>query len=149
MKLAKAISRRIRDLREAAGLSQQDVAMRSDLSMSLVAKLEQGKKADPRASTLLALAKALAVPPGKLLEDLLPPVPANGAASVGEAQPKPDKKKKKKKKSKVDDLVLTEATPAPAPAPAPQVSTANPGEPAAEASADVGKKKKKNKGKHK
>src|SRR3954467_3739146 len=61
MKLGKAISTRIKALREAAGLSQQEVAMRGDLSLSLVAKLEQGKKADPRASTLLALARALQV----------------------------------------------------------------------------------------
>jgi transcriptional regulator with XRE-family HTH domain len=88
MKLAKAISRRIRDLREAAGLSQQDVAMRAELSMSLVAKLEQGKKADPRASTLLALAHALGVPPGKLLDDLFsPPLPKTEAAADLEAAP--------------------------------------------------------------
>ena len=45
---------------------------RGDLSVSLVAKLEQGKKADPRASTLLALARSLGVTPGTLLDDLLP-----------------------------------------------------------------------------
>src|SRR5262249_23581701 len=98
MKLAKAISRRIRDLREAAGLSQQDLAVRADLSMSLVAKLEQGKKADPRASTLRARAKALAVPPGKLLEDLVPPPSEPG--TTPESQPQPKAKKKKKKKSR-------------------------------------------------
>jgi transcriptional regulator with XRE-family HTH domain len=73
MKLAKAIAARLKSLRQEAGLSQQEVATRADLSLSLVAKLEQGKKADPRASTLLALAGALAVPPGRLLEDLFPP----------------------------------------------------------------------------
>ena len=56
MKPGKLISNRLKGLAQAAGLSQQDVAMRADLSLSLVAKLEQGKKADPRASTLLALA---------------------------------------------------------------------------------------------
>jgi transcriptional regulator with XRE-family HTH domain len=72
-KLAKAIAARLKFLREGAGLSQQDVAMKADLSLSLVAKMEQGKKADPRASTLLALAGALGVPPGRLLDDLFPP----------------------------------------------------------------------------
>src|ERR1700754_882527 len=72
MKLAKALSQRIKRLRKAAGLSQQEVAMRGELSLSLVAKLEQGKKADPRASTLLALARALSVRPGELLDDLFP-----------------------------------------------------------------------------
>src|SRR5262245_31469870 len=82
MKLAKAISGRIKALREAAGLSQQEVAMRGELSLSLVAKLEQGKKADPRASTLLALAAALGVPPGMLLDGLFP-APAPEAAPEG------------------------------------------------------------------
>jgi transcriptional regulator with XRE-family HTH domain len=104
MKLAKALSQRIKQLREAAGLSQQEVAMRGDLSMSLVAKLEQGKKADPRASTLLALARALQVRPGSLLDDLLPPG-ADGDASAdaavnGEAKPAKKKKKAGKKKKK-------------------------------------------------
>ena len=47
MKLAKLISQRIRTLREATGLSQQEIAVKGDLSLSLVAKLEEGKKADP------------------------------------------------------------------------------------------------------
>src|ERR1019366_4186897 len=71
-KLARALTARIKTLRETAGLSQQEVAARGDLSVSLVAKLEQGKKANPRASTLLALARALGVTPGALLDDLLP-----------------------------------------------------------------------------
>jgi transcriptional regulator with XRE-family HTH domain len=115
MKLAKAISGRIKALREAAELSQQEVATRGDLSLSLVAKLEQGKKADPRASTLLALAAALGVPPGMLLDGLFPaPAPAapaeaapegaaegvegNGEAAV--APVKPGKKKRKGGKKK-------------------------------------------------
>jgi transcriptional regulator with XRE-family HTH domain len=111
MKLKKALSQRIRALREAAGLSQQDVAMKGDLSLSLVAKLEQGKKADPRASTLLALAEALGVRPGQLLDDLFgPPPPAPAEASALEAgsangrevsngqEPEGDGKKARKKK---------------------------------------------------
>src|SRR4051812_16029885 len=98
MKLAKALSQRIKRLREAAGLSQQEVATRGDLSLSLVAKLEQGKKADPRASTLLALAKALEVTPGTLLDGLvLTEVdPEADGAINGEA--KPGKKKAVNKK---------------------------------------------------
>ncbi|MBL8800006.1 MAG: helix-turn-helix transcriptional regulator [Planctomycetia bacterium] len=115
MKLAKALALRIKQLREAAGLSQQEVAVGADLSMSLVGKLEQGKKADPRASTLLALARALGVPPGRLLEDLFPPTapepeerPETAEAGHAEtadseataAESKPGKKKKKHKKEK-------------------------------------------------
>jgi transcriptional regulator with XRE-family HTH domain len=115
VKLKKALALRIKDLREKAGLSQQDLAVRGDLSQSLVAKLEQGKKADPRASTLLALAEALGVKPGALLDDLFPapttpevkveelpkidmePPTTNGAAHE---EKKPKKKKEGKKKSK-------------------------------------------------
>ncbi len=94
MKLAKALSLRLKELREASGLSQQEVAVKADLSLSLVAKLEQGKKADPRASTLLALADALGVRPGRLLENLFPVVVELDA--VAETPPNGASKKKKK-----------------------------------------------------
>lgn len=90
MGLSKNIAYRLRTLREAAGLSQQEVAERADLSLSLVTKMEQARKADPRASTILALAAALGVRPGQLIEDLTPP--PDGMFS--------DKKKGKKKKKK-------------------------------------------------
>ncbi len=64
MGLSKKIAYRLQTLREASGLSQQEVAERADLSLSLIAKMEQGRKADPRASTLLALSRALGVRPG-------------------------------------------------------------------------------------
>jgi transcriptional regulator with XRE-family HTH domain len=97
------ISHRIRTLREAAGLSQQEVAVKGDLSLSLVAKLEQGKKADPRASTLLALARALNVRPGDLIENLTPPpaeAPTEGAAATEDGTRKKKGKEKKGKKAK-------------------------------------------------
>lgn len=75
MGLQKKIAYRLRTLREAAGLSQQDVAQRAELSLSLIAKMEQGRKADPRASTLLAIAGALGVRAGQLIEDLEKPPP--------------------------------------------------------------------------
>src|ERR1700683_1658974 len=87
MKLAKGLSQRIKALREAAGLSQQEVAERGDLSLSLVAKLEQGKKADPRASSLLALATALGVRPGQLRADLFPPKPSPAEEAPAEETP--------------------------------------------------------------
>lgn len=90
MGLSKNIAYRLRTLREAAGLSQQEVAERADLSLSLVTKMEQARKADPRASTILALAAALGVRPGQLIEDLTPS--PDGMF--------PDKKKGKKKKKK-------------------------------------------------
>jgi transcriptional regulator with XRE-family HTH domain len=113
-KLARALSERLRSLRETGGLSQQELATRADLSMSLVAKMEQGKKADPRVSTVLALAGALGVRPGDLLNDLFPshagPAadaeggagPENGEVVEGEpgARKKAKKGKGKKKKAK-------------------------------------------------
>lgn len=91
MGLSKNIAYRLRTLRESAGLSQQEVAERADLSLSLIAKMEQGRKADPRASTILALAAALGVRPGQLIEDLTPP-------PEGYEFRKGKKGKKKKKK---------------------------------------------------
>jgi transcriptional regulator with XRE-family HTH domain len=91
--LSKKIAYRLRSLREAAALSQQEVADRADLSLSLVAKMEQGRKADPRASTLLALAEALGVRAGQLIEDLKKP-PED--AFPGKGKKKKDKKKKKR-----------------------------------------------------
>lgn len=95
MKASKFFAQRLQSLREAAGLSQQDLAVRADLSMSLVSKMEQGKKADPRLSTLLALAGALDLSPGALLEALAPP-----AEEAAEPEPDSEAKKPKKKKKK-------------------------------------------------
>jgi transcriptional regulator with XRE-family HTH domain len=102
--LSKKIAYRLRTLRESTGLSQQEVADRSDLSLSLVAKMEQGRKADPRASTLLALAGALGVRAGQLIEDLTKP--PEGSL--------PGKKKGKKKKKRLAALVDAEGASAPA-----------------------------------
>lgn len=108
-KLARALSARIKTLREVAGLSQQEVAERGELSLSLVAKLEQGKKADPRASTLLALAQSLGVTPGTLLDDLLPAKkqePELPAEEPKAEEPAKTRKKKvaKKKKKEVEEM---------------------------------------------
>lgn len=62
-----ALSRKLQALRRAAGLTQVELAWRSDLSLQTVAGLEQGHRTgSPR--TLRKLARALAVP----LSDLLP-----------------------------------------------------------------------------
>ena len=101
--LAQALSERLRALREAKGLSQQDLAMGAGVSMSLVAKLEQGKKADPRVSTVLALASTLGVGPGAMLDNLAPAdgaagdesSPANGPPGPSDEPPRAVRKKKK------------------------------------------------------
>lgn len=90
MKMATELAERVRRFREGVGLSQQDLAVRAGLSLSQVSKLEQGKKADPRASTVLVLAAALGVRPGELLDEL--PLPE----AKKRDQKKPVKKKRKK-----------------------------------------------------
>jgi transcriptional regulator with XRE-family HTH domain len=61
------LGRRVKQLREAAGLSQQALAAAAGLSISVVTQLEQGAKADPRVSTAAALAAALGVTMDELL----------------------------------------------------------------------------------
>src|SRR5262249_55947318 len=63
------LARRVRQLREAAGLSQQSLAVAAGLSISVVTQLEQGKKADQRISTVAALAEALGVTVDELLAE--------------------------------------------------------------------------------
>ena len=101
--LGRALSQRLKALREAKGLSQQELATGAAVSMSLVAKLEQGKKADPRVSTVLALANTLGVGPGAMLDNLAPAAEAaaeeSGPAEEAPASPgEPFGKRRKKKK---------------------------------------------------
>lgn len=52
---------RLKRLREAAGLTQQQLADAAGLAQGAVADLERGRRPDPRLSTALALAGALGV----------------------------------------------------------------------------------------
>jgi transcriptional regulator with XRE-family HTH domain len=62
-----SLGRRVKQLREAAGLSQQALAAAAGVSISAVTQLEQGSKGDPRISTVAALAAALDVTVDELL----------------------------------------------------------------------------------
>ncbi|AWI90236.1 hypothetical protein C0214_19435 [Methylobacterium sp. DM1] len=55
------IAARMRELREARGLSLQDVAARADLAKSHVWQIEQGKSANPTIATTVGIARALGV----------------------------------------------------------------------------------------
>jgi transcriptional regulator with XRE-family HTH domain len=55
------IASRLKVLRENAGMSQQSLAVSAGLSVSLVSQIERGSRADPRMSTIAALATALGV----------------------------------------------------------------------------------------
>jgi transcriptional regulator with XRE-family HTH domain len=74
------ISERIRDARKAAGLTQEVVARRADLSMNMVSRLELGKIQDPHYSTLSGIAHAL----GTTVAELVGEEPAL-AGSPGKA----------------------------------------------------------------
>jgi len=59
---------RLRELRDRAALSQEDLAERSNVSRATIADLEAGKR-PARPSTRRKLAEALGVEPYKLGED--------------------------------------------------------------------------------
>jgi len=63
--------KRLRALRQAAGLTQEELARRAGISVSLVAKYESGAAANPTAATLLSLAKSLAPLLGKSVSQVL------------------------------------------------------------------------------
>lgn len=57
----------LRAVRTEKELTQEQVAERSGVQAGEISRIERGQR-DPQVSTLLKLAKALKVPPGKLLE---------------------------------------------------------------------------------
>jgi transcriptional regulator with XRE-family HTH domain len=59
--LPMALKDRVKQLRAAAGMSQQKLATRAGLSISGVTQIEVGTIPDPRLSTVKALARALGV----------------------------------------------------------------------------------------
>lgn len=63
----KEIGKHLRSLRKAAGLSQDQLAARCDLTKSNISNIENGKK-DFNFSTFLEYAKGLKTPPKNLLD---------------------------------------------------------------------------------
>lgn len=61
-----AIGPKVRELREAAGLSQEDLAHQAKISTSTLSRIERGTY-QPRLDTLNKLAQALGVPVADLL----------------------------------------------------------------------------------
>ena len=66
---AGAFGRRVRELRDREGLTQDHLAKLSGMQSSAIGRFERGKH-DPRLSTVLALAHGLGVSPGELLDTL-------------------------------------------------------------------------------
>jgi transcriptional regulator with XRE-family HTH domain len=77
------IGERMKQLRAAADLTQQDVAQRGGLALSAVAQLEQGTATDPRMTTLLRIAKGLGVTLTELMD------------GVSEEPPRPKRRPRK------------------------------------------------------
>jgi transcriptional regulator with XRE-family HTH domain len=61
-------ARRLKELRQSAGLTQQELATRAGVSISSLTQIEQGKTTDPRLSTVTDLAWALGIKPSKLID---------------------------------------------------------------------------------
>jgi transcriptional regulator with XRE-family HTH domain len=80
-----AIRERLRELRQAAGLTQQALAFKAGLSISAVVQIENGSIPDPRLSTVCALARGL----GVTLDGLGAEDDAQEPASEAEPPPKP------------------------------------------------------------
>ena len=70
-----SIGARIKAARTAAGMTQMDVARRTDLSLQAVGDIERGIVRDPHISSLRQIARALSIPVTQMLEDPAPPLP--------------------------------------------------------------------------
>jgi transcriptional regulator with XRE-family HTH domain len=71
--LVRTVAANVRTLRTAAGLTLPELAERTRLGRSTLAQLESGR-ANPSVETLWAIAAALDVPFGRLVEAAVPPV---------------------------------------------------------------------------
>jgi transcriptional regulator with XRE-family HTH domain len=74
--MAETFGQVLRRLRDAADLSQMDLAVRAGLNLFTVAKLEQGKR-EPTWDTVQALAAALGVSCEEFVTRPSPPPPAD------------------------------------------------------------------------
>jgi transcriptional regulator with XRE-family HTH domain len=69
MDVAKRFGENLRQVRRQAGISQEELGMRSSLHRTEIGLLERGARV-PRIDTLIKIASALAIPPGGLLEGI-------------------------------------------------------------------------------
>jgi transcriptional regulator with XRE-family HTH domain len=64
-----AFGRRLRELRNRQGLSQDALSDASDIHSTAIGRMERGSR-EPRLTTVLRLANGLGVEPGELVNDL-------------------------------------------------------------------------------
>ena len=88
--VAGAFGRRLRELRERHGLTQDRLAKLSGLQSSVIGRLERGRH-EPRLSNVLSVARGLGVSPGELLDELADAGPGRGqpsrSSTTGSAYP--------------------------------------------------------------
>jgi transcriptional regulator with XRE-family HTH domain len=65
--LSLVFGRRLREVRKEHGMSQEDLARRTDLHTTAIGRFERGLR-EPRLKSILRLAEGLAVAPGALLD---------------------------------------------------------------------------------
>jgi len=71
---------RLSSLRRRAHLRREELAQRSGISADLLQSLEQGRTCNPKAKTLLGLARSLNVPVTDLLDCIAADLEADGNA---------------------------------------------------------------------
>ncbi len=87
------LGKRIRAARKSAGLSQEALARRAELSLNSMGSLERGEALDPHISTLSGIADALGMSVGELLEEpalsgkVEAPLPLEVAETPGRGYP--------------------------------------------------------------
>jgi transcriptional regulator with XRE-family HTH domain len=81
------LARRLAVLRWRAHLSRPRLAAKSGVSIDLVSSLEQGRTANPTLHTLLALARALGVTVGELVEGVGADAAAGASGGVRDDVP--------------------------------------------------------------
>lgn len=67
--MADVTARKVRELREAKGMSKSALARATGMSLAYIIGLEAGRFASPGGDSVMKLAKALEVEPGFLIDD--------------------------------------------------------------------------------
>lgn len=68
------IGKRVREVRKAAGITQEELADRAGVNVGVIGFLERGKTLDPHVSNLQKIAHALGVQTGELLGETAHPM---------------------------------------------------------------------------
>ena len=77
----KAVGRRIKAAREKAGLTQEDLAAKANLSTTYISCIERGVK-PPKLDTFVTIANAIGVSSDLLLQDVLVQVGADPKSDI-------------------------------------------------------------------